>query len=390
MLSAVERNSQLTSSIHIFSSGKDESCCRGKYYDHRNTDGDYEAFLLDSPFSLKWTYTNLHPLPFVPFGEAVDTCWFVTINKPQNGLLPGIYKGLRDGGSPGIYITGPRGFSFQPKCDLEILELNYDDEDNIDSFAANLYIKHGCFDYPPLFMAIRHNSAMPVKAKVEDLQNRRHLPESFFFFRVYATEFGFNNPPLNKVYCSGFGKKIEAYDDDDEEDDEDDEAEDDEDDDDDFEDLFDDSNYYRQHDFIHRGVFNPGFNSTHDSEFKYSLFNDGVDGIAIKIEPYDDSEHKTYWSMTFHSKNGFSKGIQENSNNWPVHQDIDDPCLQITSSVFGEYERGVYKVLEIEQDSLGRLLRLAINFKAYLFDEAIEGAIRLNSSVPINLDNPME
>lgn len=379
--------------------------CGGRYEIYRDNKGKFGAQLVHEKKTIWWHYLE---------NWAKGENWSVTFNAaPGKILAPGIYKNAKRHlfNGPRIDFSGNGKGCNTTRGDFEIFELTYDAKGAIVSFAANFNQRCDTYHSPSIFGAIRHNSSIPVRAAVHELFDKRSIPESVFYFKntiVKGTDNTYTGLHLTSSYF------------DDEDEDEDDEDEgyssfDDEDDEDNYNKVCDDCGYGilkldNSYQLVSSQPEKHQFQTSLDSAFNYELIKDDLDGIIIKIdasEPLDMDDSISYlrskdsWILEFNTKNdsGFEVGLIEKSDVWAVNYKEGftyEPCLsikKIDGSRWGEdFSKGEYKILDIERDSYGHIVRLALNFKARSYDKVkgIDGAIRFNSNYPIDLNNPFD
>jgi hypothetical protein len=77
------------------------------------------------------------------------------------------------------------GFGYdkdQLKAEFEILEVELNDKDEIETLAANITHHAKAKGDAPLFGAIRYNSLLPIEASVSDIYSSHIAPHSFFYY----------------------------------------------------------------------------------------------------------------------------------------------------------------------------------------------------------------
>jgi hypothetical protein len=118
----------------------------------------------------------------------------------KQNLTPGIYKNasrfsLNTEGSPGLDFSGNGRGCNTLKGEFEILEIEYDDDGNVNVFAANFIQKCGITG-SPLFGSIRINSAIPAEVRFSEIFNKsqetilyllRHDPETYMSQPILLT-----------------------------------------------------------------------------------------------------------------------------------------------------------------------------------------------------------
>lgn len=120
-------------------------------------------------------------------------------------------------------------------------------------------------------------------------------------------------------------------------------------------------------------------------KFKYNEYNEFEEGLIIEIGKKKDGsgeiEHLRLEIYTS-AEEGLYPGLESK----PLHGNIAlDPIRFIVDGE--EHHGGSYKIFNIKKDKHGKIKELALNFIFPEWNE-IQGAIRYNSSLPVNYHTP--
>lgn len=316
------KNQRTTSLLLISPEG--EFVGRGETHYYKKNDGFFS-------FRTNKNYINMFFAESTSEGEGFEDDWDICFRScGDEPLQVGKYLNTRRMGDishPGLDISGCGRGNSGSTGNFEILEMNFDNDGNIDSFAANATNSERK-NQPPLFACIRYNSTIPLTARVSDIYGKRFLPESFICYSLKRSDNGDWTAAL------------------------------------------------------------PELKTDRDLEFNYSFYSDSEEGVIIKIENGDEP---WYFDFNTIQSKGFTKGIVENTLNENDFDYLSPRITVQGKSPFLSFSKGQFEVLSFEKNKQGVIIELAINFKVLnVLGKTIEGAIRYHSDLPVNLVHPSE
>ncbi len=122
----------------------------------------------------------------ITFRNSTDQ-WSISFAPSANEYLsPGIYKNAHrfsEDGSPAFQIYGHGHCCNTSDAEFEILEIQCDDNNKIESFAAN-FVQKCERNGPPLFGTVRYNSRIPIEERFSHV----FYPGLALFFGVFIPE----------------------------------------------------------------------------------------------------------------------------------------------------------------------------------------------------------
>lgn len=256
--------------------------------------------------------------------------WHLEIGAPKGQLLEvGSYQNARR--MPDNKDEASLDFGIDGRgCNriigaFEILEWKIDKYNQIEACAIN-FVLH-CEGRHPAFGGLRYNSSLPIQTNDSTIFGKELFPESF-------------------LYYTGKGQ-----------------------------------------------IEKPVAMMSPRQNFSYIHSVDQADGIMISIE--DELGLIGLFEFNTLNEKGFSSGLHEESSNdstsenGSVSHRINCTLLSRTHN----YTEGEFEVIKFRLNNDGKIEELALNFKAYAYryifwQDSIEGCIRYNTDVPVDLSNP--
>ncbi len=282
-------------------------------------------------------------------------------------ISPGIFKESRNRCPSESFVNSYVGFSVN-SCDvgfhdlgswsesikeehLNILEITYDENGNIESFAANVLHEGFEWNLPPIFMAIRYNSQIPVEVNTVQLYGIHETPKSFIYCIRYpeaqSRRKSREDSHLEMVpIVNNFTSPMDSW----------------------FDrhespsikgDIFNTTSNHAQFDCQ---VFK---SSKHKRHLSFKILNDYHD-IELSFNPPKDENYV----KEFHKKLRKRKDTV-------FYRDGEE-----------SYFLKEYRIRELEIDA-SEIVKLAIDFIGEAEDgKIIEGSLRHETDIPVNLENP--
>lgn len=320
-----DKEKKAMTSLYLISSDQNEKQGLGNFEIYSEDDGEFSIFNRDKGNGVVIKYHQI---------IQNDGKWInchADFGAPFGQILkPGVYNKafrLGDHFTPRLNFIWLGLGCYTSIGNFEVFEIVTNEEGKIESFAANFTQHCESYKAPPLFGAVRYNSSIPVEAKKSEIFGRRL-------------------PPVACLYVKESGSKARLM-------------------------------------------------NSDKSNFAIGTYSDFSDGMIFAIK--DNFQH---WilELNIDKEIGFFTGLHEKDNDNKKSPRLFNGCpgdpkkisLIISEIHTNEYTTGEYKILKLEKDAKGEIEELALNFKMKhsLDDKFIEGALRLNSDFPINLDKP--
>lgn len=178
-IQSIQSNNEKITGLYFISS-------REEYIGQGQTRAYQEG--VDGHFSVNSAYGKSLCIRFKGDENICDDYWILDFCPPAGQKLEvGLYKGathfsFRDKDKPGFCFQGCHRCNNELTATFEILELIYNEEGKVESFAAN-FIQDGL-----LFGTVRYNSNIPIDLKIYQIHYPQSNEKIFYLIRCNSND----------------------------------------------------------------------------------------------------------------------------------------------------------------------------------------------------------